>query len=132
MPAKALGPACRLEGLRCFSHWESEVCSGIESCRCRAAQSMARFLGRFLRFVLGDGQPVPAEVEVGVLQRLGQRHPRVNLLLLLGLKGNEQQIKLANQIVGKGDLVFVESVGGNGGEDHGLALIGALRGKNKG
>lgn len=46
-----------------------------------------------------DRHPVPAEVEVGVLESLCDRHPGVDVSSLLGLEGDQQQIELSGEIV---------------------------------
>lgn len=64
----------------------------------------------------GDGHAVPAEVEVGVLESLRERHPGVDFSPLLGLEGNQQQIELRGKVTGKREPGFAEIVGDDGRE----------------
>lgn len=64
-----------------------------------------------------DGHTVPAKVEVGVLEGLGEGHPGVDVGSLFGLEGDEQQIELSGKIPGKRELGFAEIVGDEGREE---------------
>jgi len=68
----------------------------------------------------GDGELIAPELRIEVLRGLGGRNPRVRVLLLLGRKGNDQEIGLALEAAGEGDLLPIETVSRNRGKNSGL------------
>lgn len=71
----------------------------------------------------GDREAIPAEVKVGVLECLGERHPCIDLRPLFRLKGDQQEINLTGKVGRKTELCMSEVVGGERREDGGLGYI---------
>jgi hypothetical protein len=62
-----------------------------------------------------------------VLESLGDRHPSIDLRLLFGLEGDEEQIELPGKTGGEIELVPVEVVGGKRRENSRLCGLAVLR-----
>src|SRR5271170_2880829 len=79
----------------------------------------------------GDGQAIPPEVEIRVLQSLSERHPCVNFFLLLGFEGNKQQVDLSGQVLRQVHFGLIEAIRCDRGENRRLVLLAVLRSKGK-
>lgn len=83
-------------------------------------------------FARRGGQAIPAEVEVGVLEGLGYGHPCVDLRLLFGLEGDEEQVDVSGEISGQVEFGLVEAIGEDGWKYGRLCGHAVLRGVGKG
>ena len=78
-----------------------------------------------------DRQLVIVKLEAGMLQGLAGGEPGVDVLLLLGLKRNEEQVGLALEAAGYVHLLLIEGVAGDGREDRGFGLRGVEDGQQR-
>jgi len=62
-------------------------------------------------FAVGDGEPVIAKIEIGVLDCQRSWQPGLDLLLLLCGKGKEQEVGFAGKVFWKVSALFVEAIG---------------------
>lgn len=76
-------------------------------------------------FLLGDGELVVAKLEVKVLEGLGGGHPGIDVILLFGAEGEQEQIDLALEFAGQRDFFLVEAVRGDRREGGRLGLLRA-------
>ena len=74
-------------------------------------------------FLFGYGKLVVAKLKIGVLECLRGGKPRIDIVLLLGLEGDEEQVELALELAGQRDFLLVETVGRDGWKDGLLRLL---------